>query len=264
MILSDEKTGNEPEPIRGIDIPEVELLPLIKPISQTIRSTIEYFFTNRIDPTKVPFRGFILLGDVGTGKTETIKQTVRYIDRRLQKHGNIYTSLLLVDGAHIAAPRWGEAEKNLKRVFQHAYKMINARGNIESKMIILFDDIESLVLKRGENIAKEWHYSINSIMFHELDAIDPSKVIVCATTNKPELVDDAILTRLFPITFSHVPIEDLMVKVKGILEATNVNDENQERIIIAIREKLLNIKNASIRDAQHHTVVECINQEVWK
>ncbi|ADI73078.1 AAA ATPase central domain protein [Methanohalobium evestigatum Z-7303] len=244
------------------DINGIELLSQLKPTKEKIRKTCSYFFKGKYEGNDVPFRGFILLGPPGTGKTEVIRQVAKEIDKNLQVH-NIITYFALVDGANIAAPKWGDAEKNLKDVFQKINYLNQGEGN-SNKIILLFDDIESLVLKRGADLAKEWHYSINSILFHELDKINPSNVIMCATSNKPELVDDAILTRLYPIDVPSLPIDQLIVKVENILNNSGVTGDDFELVKSNIQKRLETLENPTIRDAQHFTIVECIENEVWK
>src|SRR5690606_36320603 len=126
---------------------------------------------------RFPFKGSILNGPPGTGKTEIIRQIARKLDKRLN---NVF--FLFIDGASIASPKWGDAEKKLRDVF-HYVSRVEKQGK-NPKLIILFDDIESLMISRGADLAKEWHYSINSILFHEVDRINPTNTIICATTNR--------------------------------------------------------------------------------
>src|SRR5271157_2824425 len=154
--------------------------------------TCEYFFKKGSDMSNSPFKGFLLEGPPGTGKTEAVNQVTRKLGRRLQSSTTVRQ--LFIDGASIAAPRWGDAEKALHGVFE---KVTQTKAGV--KYVVLFDDIESLMLARGKELAKEWHYSINSILFHEIDTLDPSKAVVCATTNRPDLVDEALRDRLYSI-----------------------------------------------------------------
>lgn len=249
--------------IDAISLKKVEILPDLEPVKNKIQKTCQYFFKGKYAGEDNPFKGFILLGPPGTGKTEIIKQVARDIGTNLSGHG-FKTYFLLVDGADIAAPKWGDAEKNLKSVFKKAFELQKkASKDTKVKVILLFDDIESLVLRRGVDLAKEWHYSINSILFHELDDINPSETIMFATSNKPELVDDAVLTRLYPITFQPLSSDQLMLKVDSILKNTGVTDEKYTRIRKKIEERLVAMESPTIRDAQQFAIVECIEGDAW-
>lgn len=250
------------EVIDATSLKAVGILPYLEPIKDKIQKTCLHFLKGKYGGEDNPFKGFILLGPPGTGKTEIIKQVAKSIGENLKGHG-FKTYFLLVDGADIASPKWGDAEKSLKKVFQQSFEM-QKTTNKPTKIILLFDDIESLVLRRGTDLAKEWHYSINSILFHELDDIDPSNTIMFATSNKPELVDDAILTRLYPITFQPLPLEQLMLKVDSILQSTCVSSEKYNTVRKNIENHLMSMENPTIRDAQQFTIVECIEGDAWK
>ena len=144
---------------------------------------------------------------------------------------------------------------------QNIFETINDPNR---KTILLFDDIESLMLTRGTDLAKEWHYSINSILFHELDRLNPNNCMIFATTNRPDLVDDAIKTRLYPIEVSGLPLDQLMDVVDEILDSSYIENE-QDRIKIKedIKERLDKMESPTIQDARHITVVECIEKRVW-
>jgi SpoVK/Ycf46/Vps4 family AAA+-type ATPase len=165
-------------------IAEVRILPGLREVFDLMLRTCEFFFKGKLVMKNPPFRGFILEGLPGTGKTEIVRQMARKLNQRITS-----VSFTLVDGASIAAPKWGEGERNLRDAFHRIDELQKEQKN--SKMVVLFDDIESLMISRGASMAKEWHYAINSILFHELDALDPARLIVCATSNRPDLVDDA-------------------------------------------------------------------------
>lgn len=242
--------------VSGKTIPEVEIIPDLKEYENLILNTCEYFFKVNITMNSFPFKGFILEGPPGTGKTELIRQVVRKLDRRIN---NVY--FLFVDGATIAAPKWGEAEKRLKDVF-HAIAKIKTEVK-DPKLIILFDDIESLMISRGAELAKEWHYSINSILFHELDSLNPTNTIICATTNRIDLVDEAIKTRLYPLTINTVSIESLRSIVKEILNVSIQNEKDKIFVEEKIMTELKKHPKATIRDARQITVIECIKSGMW-
>jgi SpoVK/Ycf46/Vps4 family AAA+-type ATPase len=239
--------------IKGEDVVEVELLPDLEETCTLMVRTCEYFFKGRMKMSNAPFKGFILEGPPGTGKTEVVKQVARRLDKIL---GKVY--LMLVDGASIAAPKWGEAERKLRDVFSSVGKLDDG-----SKMVVIFDDIESLMISRGVDLAKEWHYSINSILFHELDRLDPYETIVCATSNRIDLVDEAIKTRLYPILAPPVPLDQLESIVDNILDSSEMSSQDRGFVREMIMKELSDLENPTIRDARQIAVVECIKNGVW-
>jgi len=242
------------EPKKGETLTEVEILPSLKKIEDLISKTCEFFFKGNIAMRdNFPFKGFILEGPPGTGKTEIIKQVANKLDRRMQK-----IWYLFIDGARIATPKWGEAERILREVF----KKTNSLGK-DQKLIVLFDDIESLMLARGAELAKEWHYSINSVLFHEIDNLNPTETIVCATTNRPDLIDEALRSRLYPIHTPSLPIEELKDIMNELLEVTKVENKDREYIGKIVIEELKKLESPTIRDAKQITVVKCIEEGVW-
>lgn len=239
--------------VKGEEVVDVELLPDLEETCSLMVRTCEYFFKGKMRMDNAPFKGFILEGPPGTGKTEVVKQVARRLDKIL---GSVY--LMLVDGASIAAPKWGDAERKLRNVFSSVDKMESG-----SKIIVLFDDIESLMISRGVDLAKEWHYSINSILFHELDRLDPYEVIVCATSNRIDLVDEALKTRLYPIVAPPVSLDQLEKIVDNILDSSEMSTGDREHVRSIIVGELAKMDTPTIRDARQIAVVECIKNGVW-
>jgi len=248
---------NEEYPvISGRSLPQVELLPHLGDIESLVSKTCEFFFKGKVMIKNNPFKGFLIEGTPGTGKTEVVKQVAHKLDRRMK---NVY--YLFVDGASIASPKWGEAEQKLRRIFRKTYELQQEHRN--AKLLILFDDIESLMISRGAELAKEWHYSINSILFHEIDALNPLNTILLATTNRIDLVDDAIISRLYVITVDDVPIEQLKKIVLDILDSTNKEEKRRTIVEKNIFNQLAQIESPTIRDAQKITIIECIRNGLW-
>jgi SpoVK/Ycf46/Vps4 family AAA+-type ATPase len=243
--------------IHGRDIKEVRLTKTQDSICRRITSIAKFFFRGGYSLRRVPFRGFLLEGPPGSGKTEIAKQSVRRLALEL---GEVY--LRFVDSAKIAKPMWGEAERAL------AGQFMEESGK---HIVLLLDDVDCLLIKRGSEIAKEWHYSINALLFHNLDNItNPANLLVIATTNRPKLIDYALRSRLYSIFVPLLSIEELELVVRDMLEESwplsmkGFGEELKEEIVKTIVEELKKKKHPSIRDVQHLIVAQCIERGVWK
>lgn len=237
---------------RGKDIPQVPLTKSQEKIALTIVKTGLYFFKKGKLVKVSPFRGFILEGPPANGKTEIVKQAVRMMDQMLGTH-EVY--LRFVDSSSIATPRWGEAEKNLRDVF------INIPE--KEKHIILFDDIDCLMIRRGAEVAREWHYSINSVMFHRIDSINVSDTMVVATTNRPDLIDDALRSRLHQILVPSLQPDELLQIGRTMLNDSGLQKNEVEEVLKILKERLTKNEQSSIRDVQHFVVNECLGRGLW-
>jgi len=227
-------------------------------IVQQMGKIIAFFFKGKFIGSTPPFRGFLLEGPPSSGKTEVAKQVKEIVEKFLK--GAYTVELKLVDSASIAAPKWGEAESKLRNVFG------DVKGvSSEVKTIILFDDIDCLMLKRGFEVAKEWHYSIDSLMFHELDRLDPHNVIIVATTNRPDLIDEALRSRLYSIQVPLPPLQELIEIAKSLLNESGIDEGDAEEILQSIEGKIKSLnRDPTIRDVQHFVVRECIERGVWE
>ena len=107
------------------------------------------------------------MGSPGTGKTESVKQVARLIGKEL----------LVVDFSHLVDSKLGQTVKNLATLF-------NEINNLPFKQnyIILFDEIDSIVLDRvNQNDLREMG-RVTSAFLKELDRLSP-EIVLIATTN---------------------------------------------------------------------------------
>lgn len=119
------------------------------------------------------------MGSPGTGKTESVKQVARLIGKEL----------LVVDFSHLVDSKLGQTVKNLATLF-------NEINNLPFKQnyIILFDEIDSIVLDRvNQNDLREMG-RVTSAFLKELDRLSP-EIVLIATTNLFENLDKAVTRR---------------------------------------------------------------------
>ena len=148
------------------------------------------------------FNKFLFEGDPGPGKTETVKQIARILNRDLYS----------VDFDSVIDSKLGQTSKNIASVFQE----IRALPNPE-KAIIMFDEIDAIALDRiNSNDLREMGRVTSSVL-KGLDGLDGSIVLI-ATTNLFAQFDKA-LTRRFDaiINFNRYNKNELLDIAESIL-----------------------------------------------
>lgn len=178
--------------------------------------------------------------------------------RRLNDQEELKVALKFVNSATIAKKHWGDAEKEIVKVFS---------SNVSCRRVILLDDLECLFLDRGSNIVREYHFAINSVLFHELDKLNPARTLVLATTNRPDLVDDALRSRLHILDVHAPPLEVLSSVLEALLAkcwplwvdpAGKVDAHND------IMGDVGQCDFPSFRTLQNLLVQYCITNNVWE
>lgn len=163
-------------------------------------------------------KGFLFHGGVGVGKTAMAKRLTYELCRRFGDSGATGRSLdevvmILVDGADVARGRYGDTEEQIRDIFKFARDGQSGHHRHDDdprrRTVILFDDVESLFLTRNSTGAKEWHFSQNSIFFHSIDELDTAHTVVILTTNRIDLVDQAIVDRFLSYEFALPPVSVL-------------------------------------------------------
>lgn len=67
-------------------------------------------------------------------------------------------------------------------------------------------------------LVREWHFSQNFFFSHEVDELDTSKTAIILTTNRYDLVDDAIKDRFYNIEFLKPSLNTLIKIMKKYAE----------------------------------------------
>ncbi|NXS30856.1 SPA5L protein, partial [Pomatostomus ruficeps] len=121
--------------------------------------------------------GVLLIGAPGVGKTLLVKAVAKELG----------AYLFGISGPALHGSRPGEAEENLRRVFEKGREMSN-----EGPTILFFDEIDSLCPKRGRsNNAPEDR--IVAQLLTLLDGVGSGgKMVIVAATNRPDALDPAL------------------------------------------------------------------------
>ena len=137
---------------------------------------------------------FLFYGAPGSGKTETVFQIARILNR----------DILSVPFEQLIDSRLGETAKNVSQLFDEINHLPF------NKVFILFDEIDSLVLDRvNRNDLREMG-RVTSVFLKGLDSLNEN-VILIATTNLYDSLDKALVRRFdATISFNRYSRKDLI------------------------------------------------------
>ncbi len=123
-----------------------------------------------------PPKGILLYGPPGTGKTLLAKAVAN------ESNANFIS----VKGPELLSKWVGESEKHVREMFRKARQVAPA--------VIFFDEIDSLAPRRGGIGDSHVTERVVSQLLTELDGLEELKdVVVIAATNRPDMVDPALL-----------------------------------------------------------------------
>jgi transitional endoplasmic reticulum ATPase len=124
-----------------------------------------------------PAKGFLLFGPPGTGKTLLAKAVAKEAE----------ANFISMKSSDLLSKWYGESEQQIARMFQ--------RARAVSPCIIFIDEIDSLVPARGSGQGEPTVTGrvVNTILA-EMDGLEElQSVVVIGATNRPALIDPALL-----------------------------------------------------------------------
>ncbi len=139
-------------------------------------------------------RGFLFYGVPGTGKTTC----ATVISQKLAFNPN---QIGRFDSGDIADEKYGRSEKRIKEIFEKGFDLL------------IFDDVDGLFLTRSYGVKLEtWYLTHLNVLFGQIDNLDTSRVMVIMTTNRIDLIDEALKDRLLLFEFP-LPLKEVLREV---------------------------------------------------
>mgnify|MGYP002455978776 CR=1 FL=1 len=121
-------------------------------------------------------KGVLLYGPPGTGKTLIAKAVAN-------ESGS---NFILVNGPELMNKYVGQSEENLRKVFKRARQM--------APSVIFFDELDSLAPRRNGEESSRAADNMVAQLLTALDGVEQlNNVLVVAATNRPDMIDPALL-----------------------------------------------------------------------
>ncbi|KAL8706397.1 MAG: hypothetical protein Q9201_000543 [Fulgogasparrea decipioides] len=172
-----------------------------------LRPVREELLTAIVEPIKSPEKyervgitaptGVLLWGPPGCGKTLLAKAVAN------ESRANFIS----IKGPELLNKYVGESERAVRQVF------VRARSSIPC--VIFFDELDALVPKRDDALSESSARVVNTLLT-ELDGLSNRQgIYVIAATNRPDIIDPAMLRpgRLETLLFVDLPGEDERVEI---------------------------------------------------
>ncbi|WP_297548094.1 CDC48 family AAA ATPase [Thermococcus sp.] len=122
-----------------------------------------------------PPKGILLYGPPGTGKTLLAKAVAN----------ESQANFIAIKGPEVLSKWVGESEKNIREIFRKARQA--------APTVIFIDEIDAIAPRRGTDVNRVTDRLINQLLT-EMDGIqENSGVVVIGATNRPDIIDPALL-----------------------------------------------------------------------
>ena len=174
----------EPSALREVfvEVPDVnwEDIGGLKDVKQELQEAVEWplkYHGLFVHSDATPPKGILLYGPPGTGKTLMAKAAAHESE----------ANFISIKGPELLSKWVGESEKGVREVFRKARQA--------APCIVFFDEIDAIAPTRG-SLGSDSHVTerVISQLLTEMDGLEVlSNVIIIAATNRPDIIDAALL-----------------------------------------------------------------------
>lgn len=159
---------------------------------EALREVVEYPYTHAplyAHYNRQPLNGMVLLGPPGCGKTLLAKAAAtaqgRHFNGNAGSHGFIY-----VKGSEILTKWVGESEANVRGFFARAYAHYRKH---KYPALIFIDEADAVLGRRGMGISSDVERTIVPAFLSEMSGLQKLGAFVLLATNRPDVLDEAVL-----------------------------------------------------------------------
>ena len=242
----------------------------LEEVKQELREAVEWPLKNPEVFSRLgirPPKGILLYGPPGCGKTLLARGVAT------ESEANFIT----IKGPEVFSKWVGESEKAIREVFRKA--------RMSAPSVIFFDEVDSLVPRRGLGFADSGvSERVISQLLTEMDGImSLEDVVIIAATNRPDMVDPAVLRpgrfdrliyvpepdeearkQIFKIYTKDMPLAkdvnlDELAKITNSYSGADINGMCREAALTALRRDV-NSKEVTLADFK--TAIEKVGPSV--
>ncbi|MFH1848900.1 MAG: CDC48 family AAA ATPase [archaeon] len=253
-----------------VEIPNVnwEDIGGLEDVKQQLKEAVEWPMQNPDAFSRLgvkPPKGILLYGAPGTGKTMLAKAVAH----------ESQANFILVNGPELLSKWVGESEKAVRKIFHKARQT--------APTIIFFDEIDSIAPRRGASSDSHVTERVVNQILTEMDGLkDMTDVVIVAATNRPDMLDTALLRpgrfdriiltpapdiksrlAIFKVHSEKMPLED--VSLEDLAEKTenyvgaDIQAICREAAIMALRE---DIKAKKVRKKHFNKALKLVKPSV--
>ncbi|HEY7694695.1 MAG TPA: CDC48 family AAA ATPase [Nitrososphaeraceae archaeon] len=173
----------EPSALREVfvEIPDVKWADIggLSDVKQELQEAVEWPLKYQglfVHSDATPPKGILMYGPPGTGKTLMAKAAAHESE----------ANFISIKGPELLSKWVGESEKGVREVFRKARQA--------APCIVFFDEIDAIAPTRGVGSDSHVTERVISQLLTELDGLEVlSNVIIIAATNRPDIIDAALL-----------------------------------------------------------------------
>ncbi len=165
----------------AIEIPNVrwEQIGALESVKSELKQAVEWPIKNPQAFKEMgisPPKGVLLYGPPGTGKTLLAKAVATESE----------ANFISIKGPELLSMWVGEGERGVRKIFRKARQV--------SPCVVFFDEIDAIAPRRGTEAGNNVTERMVNQLLTELDGVESlSDVVFIAATNRPDLIDPALL-----------------------------------------------------------------------